>query len=67
MKLFTGLESESEAAVRLSHFSIGREVEDMRLSCELENGNTITTSAQATLTHIHIYIGHYQTKMEYIQ
>ena len=46
IKLFAGLETDSDAIIKLTHSSVGAEVEDYKLHCDLTNGNTISTNAK---------------------
>ena len=41
MRMFAGLETDSDALIKLTHTSVGAEVEDIKLHCDLKNGNTI--------------------------
>ena len=46
IRLFSGLETDSDAVIKLTHTVVGAEVEDFKLHCELTNGNTITTDTR---------------------
>ena len=46
IKLFAGLETDSDAIIRVYHTHVGAEVEDFNLQCSLTNGNTITTDSK---------------------
>eukprot|EP00092_Neocalanus_flemingeri_P021561 GFUD01023385.1.p1 GENE.GFUD01023385.1~~GFUD01023385.1.p1 ORF type:complete len:4113 (+),score=926.88 GFUD01023385.1:759-12341(+) len=46
IKMFAGLETDSDAIFKITHTSVGAEVEDMKLHCDLKNGNTITYDAK---------------------
>ena len=44
--MFAGLETESDAVIKLTHTSVGAEVEDMKIHCDLKNGNKISSEAK---------------------